>query len=108
MLKPSSLQEPIACVKLNLVTYRRLNWQLHFGETPKWSEGVKFILVDVEPTQRDASKAALVLQGDAGQVAAQLQQQLSGLRISSWQKQIKEKVHSQQFERLNPATKLVY
>lgn len=73
--------------------FNRLNWQLHFGETPKWSEGVKFILVDVEPTQRDAGKAALVLQGDAGQIAEQLQEKLSGLKSGSWQRQIKEKVY---------------
>ena len=70
----------------------RLNWQLHFGEAPKWSEGVKFILVDVEPSPRDAQKAALVLQGDAGVVARQLQDGLSGLQVGPWRKQLGEKV----------------
>lgn len=70
----------------------RLNWQLHFGDAPKWSESVKFILVDVEPSQRDASKAALVLQGDAREVAKQLQEQLSGLTSSQWHRQLGEKV----------------
>jgi len=72
---------------------RRLNWQLHFGEAPKWSEGVKFILVDVEPSPRDAQKAALVLAGDAGAVAGQLQDCLAGgLHVGPWRRLLGEKV----------------
>ena len=73
----------------------RLNWQLHFGEAPKWSKEVKFILVDVEPSQVDAAKAALVLQGDAAAVAGQLSSALTGLdpsRFSQWRGQLHEKV----------------
>ena len=51
---------------------RRLNWQLHFGEPPRWSSGVKFVLLDVEPSDQDAAKAALVLRGDAGTGATAL------------------------------------
>lgn len=36
-----------------LVVGARLNWQLHFGEAPKWASGVKFILLDIAPSQRD-------------------------------------------------------
>ena len=75
---------------------RRLNWQLHFGEPPKWSAGVKFILVDVEPSQRDADKAAVVLQGDAAAVAQQLcgaLHQLDPSRIAQWRQQLTQKVH---------------
>lgn len=50
----------------------RLNWQLHFGEPPKWSPAVRFVLVDPEPSHRDASLAAATLKGDAGAVADQL------------------------------------
>ena len=73
----------------------RLNWQLHFGEPPKWSKGVKFILVDVEPSQVDAAKAALVLRGDAAAVAGQLSSTLTGLdpsRFAQWRGQLHEKV----------------
>ena len=42
---------------------RRLNWQLHFGEPPKWAPGVRFVLVDPEPSDRDAEIAALTLRG---------------------------------------------
>ncbi len=42
-------------------THHRLNWQLHFGDPPKWAAGVKFILIDVDPTTRDMSRAHVVL-----------------------------------------------
>lgn len=41
-------------------------WQLHFGESPKWAKGCKFILVDIAPSESDVSKASVVIQGDAG------------------------------------------
>ena len=65
----------------------RLNWQLHFGEPPRWSPGVRFILVDVEPSSRDAGLAAVVLRGDAGTVLEQLGEQLAatgGLDNGAW------------------------
>lgn len=51
---------------------RRLNWQLHFGEPPRWSSSVKFVLLDVEPSDQDAAKSAVVLRGDAGTGASTL------------------------------------
>lgn len=48
-----------------LVVGARLNWQLHFGETPKWSSSVKFILLDVAPGDRDVEKATAVVKADA-------------------------------------------
>ena len=76
----------------------RLNWQLHFGEPPKWSSTVKFILADVAPGQRDIQKAALALTGDAGAIAAQLTQALPATlgfttdRYSPWRRQLADKV----------------
>lgn len=55
----------------------RLNWQLHFGEAPRWREDVKFVLVDVEPSERDAGIAAVVLRADAGAAAEQLREGLA-------------------------------
>ena len=49
-----------------LVVGARLNWQLHFGESPKWAAGCKIILIDIEPSERDESKASVVVRGDAG------------------------------------------
>lgn len=86
----SAVRQDEACVPAG-----RLNWQLHFGETPKWSSGVKFVLVDVEPSQRDADKAALVLKGDAAAVAQQLSSALQGIdtgRSAHWRQQLSQKV----------------
>ena len=47
------------------VVRRRLNWQLHFGEPPKWAAGVRFVLVDPEPSERDVGIAAVSLRGEA-------------------------------------------
>lgn len=40
-----------------LVLGNPLNWQLHFGEPPKWSEDVKFILLDSHLSETDANKS---------------------------------------------------
>lgn len=42
-------------------------------------------MVDVEPSARDAGKAAVVLRGDAAAVAEQLRGALSGLDSSQFQ-----------------------
>ncbi|BDA45528.1 probable 2-hydroxyacyl-CoA lyase at C-terminar half [Coccomyxa sp. Obi] len=75
----------------------RLNWQLHFGEPPKWAPGVRFILVDVEPSQRDADKAEVVLRGDAAAVAEQLQSAIGALdsaHIQAWRDQLTHKAEA--------------
>jgi 2-hydroxyacyl-CoA lyase 1 len=46
----------------------RLNWLLHFGEPPKWSKDVKFILVDVSREEIELRKPFLGLVGDAKRV----------------------------------------
>ncbi|GAU43883.1 hypothetical protein TSUD_399310 [Trifolium subterraneum] len=46
----------------------RLNWLLHFGEPPKWSKDVKFILVDVSSEEIELRKPFLGIVGDAKQV----------------------------------------
>ena len=61
----------------------RLNWQLHFGEAPKWSPEVKFVLVDPEPSMRDVELSAVILQGDASTVAGQLLSALPPNSLSS-------------------------
>ncbi|KAJ7975782.1 Thiamine pyrophosphate dependent pyruvate decarboxylase family protein [Quillaja saponaria] len=48
-----------------LVVGARLNWLLHFGEPPKWSKDVKFILVDVSEEEIELRKPYLGLVGDA-------------------------------------------
>ncbi|KAJ7000501.1 2-hydroxyacyl-CoA lyase [Populus alba] len=51
-----------------LVVGARLNWLLHFGEPPKWSKDVKFILVDVSEEEIELRKPHLGLVGDAKKV----------------------------------------
>uniref|UniRef100_A0A0D9V1D1 2-hydroxyacyl-CoA lyase n=1 Tax=Leersia perrieri TaxID=77586 RepID=A0A0D9V1D1_9ORYZ len=51
-----------------LVVGARLNWLLHFGEPPKWSKDVKFILVDVCEEEIELRKPHLGLVGDAKRV----------------------------------------
>lgn len=88
------------CLDMELIdsTTCRLNWQLHFGEPPKWAAGVKFILADVAPGQRDSEKAAITLTGDAGAVAAQLSEALESAtgfdatHYQDWTEQLTEKV----------------
>lgn len=46
----------------------RLNWLLHFGEPPKWSKDVKFVLVDVSEEEIELRKPFLGLVGDAKRV----------------------------------------
>ena len=67
-------------------------------EPPKWTNGVKVVLTDVAPGQRDSQKAALTLTGDAGAIADQLTKALpssSGFstdNYQAWRKQLTEKV----------------
>ncbi|XP_072990517.1 2-hydroxyacyl-CoA lyase [Typha latifolia] len=51
-----------------LVVGARLNWLLHFGEPPRWSKDVKFILVDVCKEEIELRKPHIGLVGDAKQV----------------------------------------
>ena len=60
----------------------RLNWQLHFGEAPKWARGVRFVLVDPQPERGDAERVAreggCVLRCGAAEAAAALLAALGG------------------------------
>jgi len=51
-----------------IVIGARLNWLLHFGEEPKWSKDVKFVLVDVSKEEIELRKPFLGLVGDAKEV----------------------------------------
>ncbi|XP_031253279.1 2-hydroxyacyl-CoA lyase [Pistacia vera] len=51
-----------------VVVGARLNWLLHFGEPPKWSKDVKFILVDISEEEIQLRKPYLGLVGDAKKV----------------------------------------
>lgn len=55
-----------------LVVGARLNWLLHFGESPKWSKDVKFILVDISKEEIELRKPAVGLVGDARVILQQI------------------------------------
>ncbi|KAL6960924.1 hypothetical protein U1Q18_038691 [Sarracenia purpurea var. burkii] len=59
-----------------LVVGARLNWLLHFGEPPKWSKDVKFILVDKSKEEIDLRKPSLGLVGDAAKIVDMINKEL--------------------------------
>ncbi|EMS45721.1 2-hydroxyacyl-CoA lyase [Triticum urartu] len=59
-----------------LVVGARLNWLLHFGEPPKWSKDVKFILVDVSEDEIELRKPQVGLVGDAKRVVELLNREI--------------------------------
>ncbi|BFG25406.1 hypothetical protein CerSpe_116800 [Prunus speciosa] len=59
-----------------LVVGARLNWLLHFGEPPKWSKDVKFILVDVDREEIELRKPHLGLVGDAKLVLEKINKEI--------------------------------
>lgn len=67
-----------------LVLGARLNWILHFGESPKWSSNAKIIQVDLcaEEMGRNAGNAELGIIGDIDLVVGQLHTSLSSWRYA--------------------------
>lgn len=59
-----------------LVVGARLNWLLHFGEPPKWSKDVKFILVDICKEEVELRKPHLGLIGDAKEVLESINREI--------------------------------
>ncbi|KAH7846336.1 hypothetical protein Vadar_012671 [Vaccinium darrowii] len=59
-----------------LVVGARLNWLLHFGEPPKWSKDVKFILVDISNEEIELRKPCLGLVGDAAKVVEMINKEI--------------------------------
>ena len=57
-----------------LVLGARLNWILHFGESPKWAENVKIIQVDndAEELGKNAAHPSLAIHGDINAVVSAL------------------------------------
>ncbi|PIN00313.1 Thiamine pyrophosphate-requiring enzyme [Handroanthus impetiginosus] len=59
-----------------LVVGARLNWLLHFGEPPKWSKDVKFILVDICREEIELRKPCLGIVGDAKDVVGMIHKEI--------------------------------
>lgn len=82
-----------------LVVGARLNWLLHFGEAPRWSKDVKFILVDVSKEEIEFRKPTLGLVGDADVVIKQLNKEIKDQPFAlgekhEWVQKIKSKAQS--------------
>ncbi|PYH97801.1 hypothetical protein BO71DRAFT_416721 [Aspergillus ellipticus CBS 707.79] len=67
-----------------LILGARLNWILHYGESPKWSPKAKIIQVDIsaEEIGRNAGTAELGIFGDIGLVVDQLLASLSNWKYA--------------------------
>jgi oxalyl-CoA decarboxylase len=70
----------------------RLNWLLGHGEAPQWNPDVKFIQVDIEPTELDSNQPiAAPLIGDVGSVLESLLERTKPGQISAptaWREQL--------------------
>lgn len=65
-----------------LILGARLNWILHFGDSPKWNPAARFIQVDISPDEigRNRGDAELGIVGDISVVTRQLHSLLRGWR----------------------------
>lgn len=93
-----------------LVVGARLNWLLHFGEAPRWSKDVKFILVDISKDEVDFRKPTLGLIGDADVVVKQLNQEIKDQPFvlgesNPWVQKIKAKVQANVQKMAGPLNK---
>ncbi|XP_047479353.1 2-hydroxyacyl-CoA lyase 1-like [Penaeus chinensis] len=76
----------------------RLNWMLHFGRSPRFAPGVKFIHVDLCPEEfHNSVTASVALLGDLKPVCVQLLKEVSGRLIphdSPWWARVEEKAQA--------------
>lgn len=61
----------------------RLNWILHFGDSPRWSPNVKFIQIDIAPEELGNNRHTLPLLGDIQLVVSQLSRAIDHLNLNS-------------------------
>jgi len=80
-----------------------LNWQLHFGQPPKWSSDATFILVDSSISKRDRAMAKKCLEAPIGDAASALAAAGSGVSSAAfltntswgaWRDQLRSKVNA--------------
>lgn len=80
----------------------RLNWILHFGRTPRFSENVRFIQMDITAEEiGNSMPTEVALVGDAGSITDQLNQYLehdtwSYSPQTEWWKTLREKAKNNQ------------
>jgi len=78
----------------------RLNWMLHFGTTPRFNPNVKFIQVDIEPTEfHNSTPIAVPLSGHLDAVTKQILEEAKKENVkydtnSPWLAQLREKIEA--------------
>ncbi|KAM1084675.1 hypothetical protein ACFX15_022385 [Malus domestica] len=79
-----------------LVFGARLNWLLHFGEPPKWSKDVKFILVNVSKEEIELQKPHLAISSkvkdNVSKIEAQLAKEVVPFNFSTPMKIIRDAI----------------
>ncbi|KAM1721467.1 hypothetical protein ACFX12_023007 [Malus domestica] len=79
-----------------LVFGARLNWLLHFGEPPKWSKDVKFILVNVSKEEIELRKPHLAISSkvkdNVSKIEAQLAKEVVPFNFSTPMKIIRDAI----------------
>ena len=73
-----------------LVLGSPLNWQLHFGEPPKWSKHAMFILADSYITPRDKKVAHISLEGPIATTVNHIMD--AEIKCQDWNDEIRAKV----------------
>uniref|UniRef100_A0A7E4WDL0 2-hydroxyacyl-CoA lyase n=1 Tax=Panagrellus redivivus TaxID=6233 RepID=A0A7E4WDL0_PANRE len=80
-----------------LLAGARLNWMLHFGLPPRFSEDIKIIQIDINPEEfHQNSTSEVALLGDVGETAHVLRNALSGWKFppnSPWLTTLTEKAN---------------
>ncbi|KAM2543195.1 hypothetical protein TB2_022543 [Malus domestica] len=79
-----------------LVFGAKLNWLLHFGEPPKWSKDVKFILVNVSKEEIELRKPHLAISSkvkdNVSKIEAQLAKEVVPFNFSTPMKIIRDAI----------------
>ena len=71
---PSARSTVLKEADVVLILSARLNWILHFGDTPKWNPCAKLIQIDISPEEigRNGDDGSLSILGDLRIVVPQL------------------------------------
>lgn len=80
-----------------LVLGNGLNWQLHFGEPPKWSTGATFVLIDGQISSRDKKVARMAIETSVQQAVTHLlhsKETVDSDAWGPWRQELESKVSS--------------
>lgn len=97
---PAVVLRAASCQIPSHVCLRRLNWQLHFGEPPKWAADVKLVVIDTAALgKEEVARTTMAITCDAGAMAERLAKAAPGTlqpsRLAAWQRTIADSVSFQ-------------